>query len=51
VDQSPRTGGVRLSARSFQVEGLEFADLVQEGVVGLLRALERCDPGRRGEAR
>jgi RNA polymerase sigma factor (sigma-70 family) len=33
-------------ARSFRVEGLEFADLVQEGVVGLLRALERFDPDR-----
>jgi RNA polymerase sigma factor (sigma-70 family) len=33
-------------ARSFRVEGLEFADLVQEGVVGLLRALERFDPNR-----
>ena len=33
-------------ARSYRVEGLELADLVQEGVVGLLRALERFDPDR-----
>lgn len=33
-------------ARSFRVEGLEFADLPQQGVVGLLRALERFDPDR-----
>ena len=34
------------SARSFRAEGLEFADLVQEGCVGLLRALARFDPAR-----
>ncbi|HXG75007.1 MAG TPA: sigma-70 family RNA polymerase sigma factor [Gaiellaceae bacterium] len=33
-------------ARSYRVEGLEFADLVQEGVLGLLRALARYDPER-----
>jgi RNA polymerase sigma factor (sigma-70 family) len=33
-------------ARSFRVEGLDFADVVQEGYVGLLRALERFDPDR-----
>jgi RNA polymerase primary sigma factor len=31
-------------ARSFRVEGLAFADLIQEGCVGLLRALARFDP-------
>jgi RNA polymerase sigma factor (sigma-70 family) len=34
------------TARSFRAEGLDFTDLVQEGVVGLLRALERFDPDR-----
>jgi RNA polymerase sigma factor (sigma-70 family) len=33
-------------ARSYRVEGLEPADLVQEGVLGLLRALQRYDPDR-----
>jgi RNA polymerase sigma factor (sigma-70 family) len=33
-------------ARRFRVEGLEQADLIQEGIVGLLRALERYDPAR-----
>jgi RNA polymerase sigma factor (sigma-70 family) len=33
-------------ARSYQVEGLEFTDLVQEGVLGLLRALQRYEPQR-----
>lgn len=33
-------------ARRFRTEGLEQADLIQEGVVGLLRALERYDPTR-----
>ncbi len=32
-------------ARSYRAEGLESADVVQEGVLGLLRALERYDPG------
>lgn len=36
---------VRL-ARSYRVEGLETADLVQEGVLGLLRALARYEPER-----
>jgi RNA polymerase sigma factor (sigma-70 family) len=33
-------------ARRFRTEGLEQADLIQEGIVGLLRALERYDPER-----
>jgi len=33
-------------ARHFRTEGLEQADLIQEGIVGLLRALERYDPAR-----
>lgn len=33
-------------ARQYRTEGLEFAELVQEGCVGLLRALARYDPGR-----
>lgn len=33
-------------ARSFRVEGLDFGDLIQEGCVGLLRALARFDPDR-----
>ena len=33
-------------ARSYAAEGLEFADLVQEGCVGLLRALARYEPER-----
>ena len=33
-------------ARSFRVEGVDFGDLIQEGCVGLLRALERFDPDR-----
>jgi RNA polymerase sigma factor (sigma-70 family) len=33
-------------ARLFHVEGLDFADAIQEGYVGLLRALERFDPDR-----
>ena len=33
-------------ARSHRADGLELADLVQEGCVGLLRALARYDPGR-----
>src|SRR5205823_3833896 len=34
------------TARRYQTEGLEQADLLQEGIVGLLRALQRFDPGR-----
>jgi len=33
-------------ARSYRTVGLERADLVQEGCVGILRALQRFDPGR-----
>jgi RNA polymerase primary sigma factor len=33
-------------ARRFRTEGLEQTDLMQEGIVGLLRALERYDPER-----
>jgi RNA polymerase sigma factor (sigma-70 family) len=33
-------------ARRFRTEGLDQTDLIQEGVVGLLRALERYDPDR-----
>jgi RNA polymerase sigma factor (sigma-70 family) len=33
-------------ARTYRVEGVEFADLIQEGCVGLLRALARYDPER-----
>ena len=33
-------------ARRFRSEGLDQADLIQEGIVGLLRALERYDPSR-----
>lgn len=33
-------------ARAYRAEGLDHADLVQEGIVGLLRALQRYDPGR-----
>ncbi len=33
-------------ARRYRTEGLHQTDLVQEGIVGLLRALERFDPGR-----
>lgn len=31
-------------ARRYRVEGLDFADLVQEAALGLLRALQRYDP-------
>jgi RNA polymerase sigma factor (sigma-70 family) len=31
-------------ARSYQAEGLDRTDLIQEGVVGILRSLERYDP-------
>jgi RNA polymerase sigma factor (sigma-70 family) len=33
-------------ARRYHTEGLDQTDLVQEGIVGLLRALERFDPTR-----
>lgn len=33
-------------ARRFRTEGLDQTDLIQEGVVGVLRALERYDPAR-----
>lgn len=33
-------------ARSYRVDGLDERDLVQEGIVGLLRALRRYDPAR-----
>jgi RNA polymerase sigma factor (sigma-70 family) len=33
-------------ARRYRTEGLDQTDLIQEGVVGLLRALERYDPAR-----
>jgi RNA polymerase sigma factor (sigma-70 family) len=33
-------------ARSYRTESLEFSDLVQEGCVGLLRALARYEPDR-----
>ena len=33
-------------ARRFPTEGLDHTDLLQEGVVGLLRALNRYDPAR-----
>jgi RNA polymerase primary sigma factor len=37
---------VHSTARRYRTEGLEQADLLQEGIVGLLRALERFDPAR-----
>lgn len=37
---------VHSTARRYQTEGLEEADLLQEGIVGLLRALQRFDPER-----
>ena len=42
-------GGVRLVvaiARSYRGRGVPHADLVQEGMMGLLRAVERFDPER-----
>ncbi|MBD0330756.1 MAG: sigma-70 family RNA polymerase sigma factor [Thermoleophilia bacterium] len=33
-------------ARSYRVDGLDLADLIQEGCVGILRALARYDPDR-----
>lgn len=37
---------VHATARRYRTEGLEHADLLQEGIVGLLRALQRFDPER-----
>ena len=37
---------VHSTARRYRTEGLEQADLLQEGLVGLLRALQRFDPDR-----
>jgi RNA polymerase primary sigma factor len=37
---------VHTTARRYRTEGLEQADLLQEGIVGLLRALQRFDPAR-----
>jgi RNA polymerase sigma factor (sigma-70 family) len=37
---------VHSTARRYRTEGLEQADLLQEGIVGLLRALHRFDPDR-----
>jgi RNA polymerase sigma factor (sigma-70 family) len=37
---------VHSTARRYQTEGLEQVDLLQEGIVGLLRALQRYDPER-----
>jgi RNA polymerase sigma factor (sigma-70 family) len=37
---------VHATARRYRTEGLEQADLLQEGIVGLLRALERFEPAR-----
>lgn len=37
---------VQSIARRYRTDGLEQADLLQEGIVGLLRALQRFDPDR-----
>jgi RNA polymerase sigma factor (sigma-70 family) len=37
---------IRSLARRYRTEGLDHTDLVQEGIVGLLRALERFDTDR-----
>jgi RNA polymerase sigma factor (sigma-70 family) len=37
---------VHSTARRYRTEGLDQADLLQEGIVGLLRALQRFDPDR-----
>ena len=37
---------VAAAARRYRTEGLDHTDLLQEGLVGLLRALERFDPER-----
>jgi RNA polymerase primary sigma factor len=33
-------------ARNYEGRGLPFADLCQEGILGLMRAVERFDPSR-----
>lgn len=37
---------VQSTARRYRTEGLDQADLLQDGIVGLLRALQRFDPDR-----
>lgn len=37
---------VAAAARRYRTDGLDQTDLIQEGIVGLLRALERFDPER-----
>jgi RNA polymerase sigma factor (sigma-70 family) len=37
---------VAAAARRYRTEGLDQTDLIQEGIVGVLRALERFDPER-----
>jgi RNA polymerase sigma factor (sigma-70 family) len=37
---------IHSTARRYRTEGLEQADLLQEGIVGMLRALQRFDPER-----
>jgi RNA polymerase sigma factor (sigma-70 family) len=37
---------IHSTARRYRTEGLEHDDLLQEGIVGLLRALQRFDPER-----
>lgn len=37
---------VAAAARRYRAQGLDQTDLIQEGIVGLLRALERFDPDR-----
>jgi RNA polymerase sigma factor (sigma-70 family) len=37
---------VQSTARRYRTEGLDQADLLQDGIVGLLRALQRYDPDR-----
>jgi RNA polymerase sigma factor (sigma-70 family) len=37
---------IHATARRYRTEGLEQDDLLQEGIVGLLRALQRFDPER-----
>jgi len=40
---------VLLTAGRYEGRGLVFADLVQEGNLGLIRAIERFDPSRDGD--